>query len=142
MCWISRYKPIRHIAEEDIICYKVFENRDIIYGQNSLLGFKYGKRKIQKLFSICRNFKYIPYKKQKHINLEFTHSCYYLADVIYEGYHSYATLDRAKYMYRNNNDVTIIECIIPKDTEYYINEEYEIVSSTIIVTDKIVYCKN
>lgn len=35
-------------------------------------------------------------------------------------------------------DIVIVECIIPKDTEYYINSEQEIVSSTIIVTDKIV----
>ena len=34
--------------------------------------------------------------------------------------------------------IAIIECIIPKGSVYYLNENNEIVSSNIIVTDKII----
>ena len=54
------------------------------------------------------------------------------------GYHSYNTIERAKKSIFFGDEV-VIKCIIPKDTEYYINNNNEIVSSTIIVTDQIVY---
>ena len=41
------------------------------------------------------------------------------------------------YCVMHENEI-IIKGIIPKDTEYYVNSEQEIVSSTIIVTDKII----
>lgn len=31
MCWTSYIKPIRYIVQEDIKCYKVFYNKDIIW---------------------------------------------------------------------------------------------------------------
>ena len=56
--------------------------------------------------------------------------------IIEEGYHSYSTFERAQYRL-GYSDLKIIECIIPKDSEYYVNSRQEIVSSNIIVTDKI-----
>lgn len=128
MCWTSQAKPIKNIAEKDIICYKVFYIRDIILEQN----------KIQKIYSQYIHFPYIPYKKQEHINLEIEN---YTTDKrIIFGYHSYGTLERAQYVVYNllhKSNYNIIECIIPKDSEYYVNYYQEIVSSNIIVTDKI-----
>lgn len=129
MCWVSKSKtmPIKNIAEKDIICYKVFHIQNIIFEQ-------FDKSKIQKLYSEYMNFLYIPYKKQEHINLKIEN---YIYDKrITFGYHSYSTLERALYGIHNSN-YTIVECIIPKDSEYYVNSRQEIVSSNIIVTDKI-----
>ena len=124
MCWVSKTIPIKNIAEKDIICYKVFHIQNIIFD----------KWKIQKLYSEYMNFLYIPYKKQEHINLKIEN---YIYDKrITFGYHSYSTLERALYGIHNSN-YTIVECIIPKDSEYYVNSRQEIVSSNIIVTDKI-----
>lgn len=138
MCWFSCDVPIRHIAEEDIKCYKVFKNNGIIYKQPSFLGFKYGKAKIQKLFSLFRDFKYVPYKKQEHVNIYFSYSFHYLSHRIDKGYHSYETLDKAQHNWKDIYGISIVECIIPKGAEYFINKDQEIVSSTIIVTDKII----
>ena len=127
MCWVSKTIPIKNIAEKDIICYKVFHIQNIIFEQ-------FDKSKIQKLYSEYMNFLYIPYKKQEHINLKIEN---YIYDKrITFGYHSYSTLERALYGIHNSN-YTIVECIIPKDSEYYVNSRQEIVSSNIIVTDKI-----
>ena len=142
MCWINSKTPIKQIAEKDIICYKTFRVKDIIYKQRSFLGFNYEKIKIQALFSIIKGFKYIPYRKQKYINISVEHE-YYDFFTIDKGYHSYETLNRAKLekdrykhiLYISN--IVIVECIIPKDTEYYINSEQEIVTSTRKVTDKV-----
>ena len=124
MCWVSKTIPIKNIAEKDIICYKIFHIQNIIFD----------KWKIQKLYSEYMNFLYIPYKKQEHINLKIEN---YIYDKrITFGYHSYSTLERALYGIHNSN-YTIVECIIPKDSEYYVNSRQEIVSSNIIVTDKI-----
>ena len=127
MCWVSKTIPIKNIAEKDIICYKIFHIQNIIFEQ-------FDKSKIQKLYSEYMNFLYIPYKKQEHINLKIEN---YIYDKrITFGYHSYSTLERALYGIHNSN-YTIVECIIPKDSEYYVNSRQEIVSSNIIVTDKI-----
>lgn len=124
MCWVSKTKPIKNIAEKDIICYKVFHIQNIIFD----------KSKIQKLYSEYMNFLYIPYKKQEHINLKIENDI--IRYIIEEGYHSYSTFERAQYRL-GYSDLKIIKCIIPKDSEYYVNSRQEIVSSNIIVTDKI-----
>lgn len=134
MCWVSRTKPIKNIAEKDIICYKVFHFGNIIFEQFDRTKIQIGKDKIQKIYSECMNFLYIPYKKQEHINLKIENDI--IRYIIEEGYHSYSTFERAQYRLRYS-DLKIIECIIPKDSEYYVNSRQEIVSSNIIVTDKI-----
>ena len=134
MCWISDTEPIKKIAKKDIICYKVFHINDIIYKQNYFLGFKFGKRKIQKLYSLYMQHAYIPYKKQEYINLKIYKIFQYYRMSL--GYHSYDTLERAKIgIY--DLDYKIIKCIIPKNSEYYVNSNQEIISSSIIITDKI-----
>ena len=140
MCWVSKTKPIKNIAEKDIICYKVFHFNNIIFEEFvDRTKIQFDKNKIQKLYSECMNFLYIPYKKQEHINLKIENDI--IRYIIDEGYHSYSTFERAQYRLRYNSiynsNLKIIECIIPKDSEYYVNSRQEIVSSNIIVTDKI-----
>lgn len=103
------------------------------------------RKKIHSLYSLITNFRYVPYQKQDHVYLHIDErlkfgalpfETYY---AIEEGYHSYATLRKAnKQKDMLTSFSAIVKCIIPKDALYYINEDDEIVSSTIIVTDKIV----
>lgn len=132
MCWTSYIKPIRFIAHEDIKCYKVFSKTNIVWSSS---------KKIREIMSLYRNYLYIPYNINPKVNIIYPN---YIIDILYdeysyriqEGYHSYSTFNIAK-LY-SNDLFHIIECSIPKGSEYYINEGGEIVSSNLIVTDKIV----
>ena len=147
MCWTSENKLTKLIADKDIECYKNFRLKDIIFEQKSIFNFKFGKKKIIQIISLFKKYKYIPYKKQQIIDLKFKpiELFYYIYGndkiigyKIDAGYHSYNTIEIAQEnkLFR---DEVVIKCIIPKGTEYYINNNNEIVSSTIIVTDQIVY---
>lgn len=147
MCWITERNINEKIASKDIVCFKLFREQDIIYRTKHFLGFKLGKPKIIKLNSIIQHFEYIPYKKQKSINLhieswkpiiDFIHYKIKKCVKIEEGYHSYATLATAKFNKTSSPLTIIVRCIIPKGAVYYLNEDDEIVSSTIIITDKII----
>lgn len=147
MCWTSRNELTKLIADKDIECYKNFRLEDIIFKQKSIFKFKFGKKKIIQLISLFKEYKYTPYKKQKIINLKPKELSYdpdifnnykIMGYKIDAGYHSYNTIERAKKSIFFGDEV-VIKCIIPKGTEYYINNDDEIVSSTIIVTDQIVY---
>ena len=148
MCWFTEKKINELVASEDIICYKVFRKKDIIYETNPYLVFGIGKPKIVQLKSFVQNFKYIPYVRQKSVDLhtepcactKVSYICYSVKEgyKIETGYHSYATVDRALPEKMFLPKTVIIECIIPKGAIYYLNENNEIVSSTIIITDKIV----
>ena len=147
MCWTSRNELNKLIADKDIECYKNFRLNDIIFKQKSIFKFKFGKKKIIQLISLFKEYKYTPYKKQKIINLKPIETSYFsygfedYGIIGYEidvGYHSYNAIERAKKSIFFGDEV-VIKCIIPKGTEYYINNNNEIVSSTIIVTDQIVY---
>lgn len=147
MCWISRNELTKLIADKDIECYKNFRLNDIILKQKSIFKFKFGKKKITQIISLFRGYKYIPYKKQQIIDLKPIEVFYYPYSFnnykitgykIDAGYHSYDAIERAKRSMFFRDEV-VIKCIIPKGTEYYINNDNEIVSSTIIVTDQIVY---
>lgn len=148
MCWITKRNINEKIASKDIICFKLFHEQDIVYRTKHFLGFKIGKPKIIQLNSLIRHFEYIPYKKQKSINLHIESYLYPIVNLIHcklkeytkieEGYHSYATLSRVKLAKSFEPSSVIVKCIIPKDAIYYLNETNEIVSSTIIVTAKII----
>lgn len=147
MCWATRNKLIKLIANKDIECYKNFRFEDITFKQKSIFNFKFDKKKIIQLFSLFKKYLYIPYKKQQIIDLKSKEISYFpygfedcriIGYIINEGYHSYTSIKSAKEKIFYPDEV-IIKCIIPKGTEYYINNDNEIVSSTIIVTDQIVY---
>lgn len=147
MCWTSKKELTKLVASKDIECYKNFRLVDITFKQKSIFKFKFGKKKIIQLNSLFEKYLYIPYNKQQTIDLKpievpynpynnvKNRSIYYRIDA---GYHSYGTTEKAQ---RNIlfGDEVVVKCIIPKDTEYYINDYNEIVSSTIIITDQIVY---
>lgn len=147
MCWTNRNELTKLVANKDIECYKNFNLTAITFEQKSIFKFKFGKKKIIQLTSLFRKYLYIPYKKQQFINLEPIRSSYNVDDFknhynyyykIERGYHSYNTIKKAQEEIFFGDEI-IIKCIIPKGTEYYINTNGEIVSSTIIVTDQIVY---
>ena len=147
MCWFSKNEVTKLVASKDIECYKNFRLEDITFKQKSIFKFKFGKKKIIQLISLFRKYLYIPYKKQQFINLKpikMFGNPYDIGDcknVYYKintGYHSYDTIERAQKDIFYADEV-VIKCIIPKGAEYYINDHNEIVSSTIIVTDQIVY---
>lgn len=147
MCWITRNKLTKLVATKDIECYKNFRLEDIIFKRKSIFKFKFGKKKIIQLLSLFEKYLYIPYKKQQFIELkpiEISYNPYGVEDYeeisyrINSGYHSYNTIEIAQKNILYGDEV-VVKCIIPKDTEYYINNNNEIVSSTIIVTDQIVY---
>ena len=149
MCWFGKNEVTKLVATKDIECYKNFRLEDITFKQKSIFNFKFGKKKIIQIISLFKKYKYIPYKKQQIIDLKFKpiELFYYsygfnnykiIGYKIDAGYHSYNTIEIA----RKNiffGDEVVIKCIISKGTEYYINNNNEIVSSTIIVTDQIIY---
>lgn len=148
MCWTSDKIPVKKIASGDITCYKVFCTSNIIWNRNPIkfLGITvWNKYKIKELCSLYRDYLYVPYESNPEVNIFISKnkyhylipkSEYYYRWYIDEGYHSYGTLDKAKEE-RNLYEI-IVKCIIPKGSAYYINDLGEIVSSSIIVTDKIV----
>ena len=147
MCWLSRNELTKLVATKDIECYKNFRLKDITFKQKSIFNFKIGKKKITQLISLFEKYLYIPYKEQPFIDLkpirvfgnpydvEDYKNIYYKIE---RGYHSYSTIEKSQEDILFGNEI-IIKCIIPKGSEYYINTNGEIVSSTIIVTDQIVY---
>ena len=147
MCWTSRNEPTKLVATKNIECYKNFRLEDITFKQKSIFKFNFGKKKIIQLLSLFEKYLYIPYEKQQFIELKpvrISYNPYGVEDYeeigyrINAGYHSYDTIERAQKNIFYADEV-VIKCIIPKGTEYYINNYNEIVSSTIIVTDQIVY---
>ena len=143
MCWTSDKIPTRNIATKDIVCFKVFDEQDVVFKTKKFLGIPF-RKKIKCLVSLWKGYTYIPYKENPKVNLTCLHERDWMWDNIYhwnieEGYHSYETLDRVCiYFHYKRGRHFITKCIIPKGSEYYINEDHEIVSSNIIVTDKIV----
>ena len=137
MCWTSYNTPIRKTATEDITCYKLFARESIVWKKR-----KFWFDSIEKIDSLCMSYEYIPHKANpKVILIICKHTLWKGAYRWYieKGYHSYETLSRAKRCINAPSSYyAIVECIIPKGSEYYINDKEEIVSSDIIVTDKIV----
>jgi len=111
MCFIVSIK-IEYTADKDIVCYKIVR----------LEG--------KKIFSAYRGSLYYLNKKRRTIKLS---NDFY---VIHKGYHSYINLHHLNLHHRVNDPYTMVECIIPKGSKYYINEsEGEYVSSSIIITE-------
>lgn len=118
MCWISRKSPTLLTAKKDLICYKMLTKT---------------------LLSPYSNYQYCFDKPNTIIDLQ---------TVIYndefrcqEGYHSYVsfedTLNKYKLLKCFDPNIYMFECIIPKGSQYLINEWDEVVSSNIIITNRI-----
>lgn len=132
MCWTSSKKPIKCIATDNITCYKVFSKKDIKWKIEKTSDSL--EKKMKEVKSLYKNYIYIPYGTNPKVNiicrLDNDLSCDWF---INEGYHSYKYINSI-----NKRYFCTLECIIPKGSIYYINSDNCIVSSDIIVTDKIV----
>lgn len=138
MCWTSDTNPIPKTADKDIICYKVFYIKDIKYKIRKFLWIPLWKEGIEKLYSMYEEYEYVPYATNPKVNIRCKkRNGIYSRWAIDKGYHSYSTLSRAAFV-RCKISRLIVECTIPKGSVYYLNGNNEIVSSNIIVTDKIV----
>lgn len=127
MCWTSNKIPVKRIAVKDITVYKVL------------------------LYDSFEMQLYSPYFGQKvsvgqTVNADILMcqqdtDCY----TIDEGIHSYNKLSRAReemeILFMNRLDIDeqydIYKCIIPKSSEYYINQYHEVVSNHLIYKCKI-----
>lgn len=137
MCLLTQINT-PFIAEEDMTVYKILET----YSSGNLCSLYYdfywkiGVTYTQKI--IARRF-------TGSNPCAFTHDT--LADTgikgvppdkllcITEGFHSYATLQRAKHIYRKHE--TLVECTIPKGATYYKDMSDLLVSNQLRV-DKII----
>lgn len=132
MCWTSSKKPIKHIVADNITCYKIFSKLDIKWRIEKTSDSL--ERKMKEVKSLYKNYVYIPYETNPKVNiicrLDNDLTCDWF---INEGYHSYKYINSI-----NKRYFCVLECIIPKGSIYYINSDNCIVSSDIIVTDKIV----
>lgn len=117
MCWTTSYKPIKQQSNIDIVVYK------ILYPcmASPSYGYQYRYNQIQ-----------------PSVDLEIKYSKVDDVWEIHQGYHSYETIDVALNNNRNLDwDGCIYKCIIPAHIDFYVNENGEIVSSTLIVKRKL-----
>ena len=122
MCWSSKYPPIRRSAPTSLIVYKV-----VVYISPS------------RCCSLYTWFDYI-YKHEyiePYLNIEELKDIYIYRWKIHRGFHSFVSLDKAVEEYKKallrNRRIALVECIIPKDSTFYKNENGEIVSDRIII---------
>ena len=132
MCWKSDKTPIKRIATDNITCYKVFSKLDIKWRIEKTSDSL--EKKMKEVKSLYKDYIYIPYETNPKVNI----ICRFDNDLtcdwfINEGYHSYKYINSI-----NKRYFCTLECIIPKGSIYYINSDNCIVSSDIIVTDKLV----
>lgn len=147
MCWITTEKPMVHVADSDFKVYKIVYNQT---DDDEVLSFyKNYRYKIGHLYEM----------KGRLIPGTILNDEYFKAYGINKGFHSDATPNKAISIYQeltddlffgfgvgtNINDSkgiiakkpmkpTIVECIIPKYSRYYINIEDEIISDKIIIS--------
>lgn len=132
MCLSIKKDSVPLIAQKDIICYKA-----VIPTQTRRHKFLFWKYDIVKCKSVVRLHEYTcnVLNKPIHIKLKYFNSEYVIID---EGYHVCLTHDKAL-CYLVDNKETIVECIIPKGTKYYVNSKNTLaVASNIIITSKCV----
>lgn len=141
MCWNGKCDV--KIAKKDIIVYKV--------------GYMSG----ESFCSLYLNYTYVPKETNKEVKIDpFIYNYNICKErkkqecIIYTGYHSYkevsmpyselGTSSRLVYLGRTVERINLFNLyyvatfIIPKGSEYYENDEGEIVSSNIIYTGKYV----
>lgn len=132
MCWTSSKKPVKRIAADNITCYKIFSIKDIKWRIEKTSDSL--EKKMKEVKSLYKNYVYIPYETNPKVNIICRSDNDLTCDwFINEGYHSYKYINPI-----NKRYFCVLECIIPKGSIYYINSDNCIVSSDIIVTDKIV----
>lgn len=134
MCWISRQKPEARIAGKDIPVIKILK-----FNNYTLFSFHY-------------KFNYFKNRKYEINNLEINDYSFISYYTITKGFHSYSNdckiiplqsnffkiIYNNKYVDAYPTPFVKASCIIPKGSEYYLNENGEYVSNSI----KIISVKN
>ena len=122
MCWSSKYPPIRRSAPTSLIVYKV-----VVYISPSKC------RSFIMWFAYIYKHEYI----EPYLDIEELGDIYIYRWKIYRGFHSFVSLDKAVEEYKKaslrDRRIALVECIIPKDSTFYKNENGEIVSDRIII---------
>lgn len=150
MCWSSKSKPVRQIADSDIEIYKIMKYNTVH----------------ESYYSLHFYHKYVIGEDNAKVDLNpnmENEGEYH----IFEGYHSYSPecfIGISKYMsfqgyfiiygieedgrnevleYDDNSEnLKILKCVIPKGSEYYTNKEGEMVSSNIIPKEELKLTEN
>lgn len=131
MCFVSLIPPTKHIADKDIKVYKVvrkFEDKyGNIYYRSQIFDFKY---KIGKTYKMPREFLWLIGKRKEPTPRYVYHEYASLLEhhtidgyEIDEGYHSYINTRFLDDELRQDSDLSIISCIIPKGSVYYIESD-------------------
>ena len=137
MCWKSDKFVIPRTATENITCYKVFDIRETRWKRKNFLRIPLWKDSITELYSLYRGYLYIPYTPNPEIAISQMCNSQHNYWYINKGYHSYSILGKARLERRSCLKI-IIKCIIPIGSTYYLNKNYEIVSSNIIITGEVI----
>ena len=101
------------IAEKDIVCYKFYRR------YNEILISPY-QEVVAPEIGIVTNTKLEKSYRSKGYDL--FHINFYDFRIVDEGFHSFKTLEEVKHKvngYRNNLDLVIFKCIIPRGSSYY-----------------------
>lgn len=122
MCWSSKYPPIKRSATTSLIVYKVVVYISPLRCRSFIMWFDY-----------IYKHEYI----EPYLNIEELGDIYIYRWNIYRGFHSFVSLDKAVEEYKKallgDRRIALVECIIPKDSTFYKNENGEIVSDRIII---------
>lgn len=125
MCWVSFKPPVKRVAEKDILVYKVVNpspHKNECYSFFFNFLYKFGV-----IYNTDIKIKYIDNGKDEYMW------------VGNEGFHSLSNKKAALYeseVYIFKCDTFIVQCIIPKGSDYYINEYDEVISNSIIILRK------
>ena len=136
MCWLSKYKPFKMVASEDIPVQKVLRKHDdgqLFSPVFNSIGWKRGEVKVARIDSI-----YHLYPNTYIIECGL-HSCKkitFLSGVNKEAWVStlHEELDcYSPLWYKAKNEI-VVDAIIPKGSHYYLNEYGEYVSDKLMMT--------
>lgn len=120
MCLIVQGSRIPLIAQKDITCYKVLDvfegSKRTFYPMYQSNGFRYRLGQ--------RNY----YAKGGYGNLKRLKKLKVVLGEVYEGLHSYQTLEKAQYQAKTCYNVIIMKFVIPKGTEYFKGSDEDYVS--------------
>ena len=129
MCWISKKKPERLVAKEDTTVYKIVQ----VFPDNKI--HSYYNEFIYELGQIYNTECNVEYFKQDEDDLylinEGFHSYNYNPSIGYDTIKQSVIVGSKSMEVYSGPGVFGMLCIIPKGTEYYINDYGDIVSTSI-----------
>lgn len=146
MCWLSTEKKDYRIANEDIHVYKVMLQKpggrifDSFYFHKTYETGQVYKTVVNPVYNNIECFYrtrieggFHSYDKSKTIIKG--NSFYWIIKVKNRPYNP--DIIHCPYSIRGYEDIVAVECVIPKGSFYYMNEDGEIVSNQIMVTGNI-----